>query len=137
MFFSVQICCFPKMFFFVCGITFLISELPALFWTHMCQYVQQIFLNQFAGQPFVFHKNAFTNFCYLIIEPLLLHLFIIMIQMDYLDSWAALQTEHSSSLSSATEALKARTLRLPVSGGAKVSTILFFKKQNKSKKQIS
>jgi hypothetical protein len=43
--------------------------------------------------------------------------------MDYLDHWAALQTEHSSSLSSATEALKASTLRLPVSGGAKVSTI--------------
>jgi hypothetical protein len=51
--------------------------------------------------------------------------------MDYLDHWAALQTEYSSSLSSATEALKASTLRLPVSGGAKVSKILFFKKDKK------
>nr|CAB3448192.1 unnamed protein product [Digitaria exilis] len=43
--------------------------------------------------------------------------------MDYLDHWAALQTEHSSSLSSATEALKASTLRLPVSGGAKADVL--------------
>lgn len=44
-------------------------------------------------------------------------------QMDYLNHWAALQTEHSSSLSSATEALKASTLRLPVSGGAKADVL--------------
>ncbi|PWZ21271.1 AUGMIN subunit 8 [Zea mays] len=44
-------------------------------------------------------------------------------EMDYLDHWAALQTEHSSSLSSATEALKASTLRLPVSGGAKADVL--------------
>jgi hypothetical protein len=40
-------------------------------------------------------------------------------QMDYLTHWAALETEHSTSLSSAIEALRASTLRLPVTGGAK------------------
>uniref|UniRef100_A0A0E0CSG8 AUGMIN subunit 8 n=1 Tax=Oryza meridionalis TaxID=40149 RepID=A0A0E0CSG8_9ORYZ len=40
-------------------------------------------------------------------------------QMDYLTHWAALETEHSTSLSSAIEALRASTLRLPVTGGSK------------------
>ncbi|GJM87108.1 hypothetical protein PR202_ga03032 [Eleusine coracana subsp. coracana] len=44
-------------------------------------------------------------------------------QMDCLDHWATLQTEHSSSLHSATEALKASTLRLPVTGGAKADVL--------------
>ncbi|KAM0939168.1 putative QWRF family protein [Dioscorea sansibarensis] len=41
-------------------------------------------------------------------------------QLAYLEDWAALEKGHSSSLSAAIEALKASTLRLPVSGGAKV-----------------
>lgn len=44
-------------------------------------------------------------------------------QMDYLDHWAALQTDHSTSLSGAIEALKASTLRLPVTGGAKADVL--------------
>lgn len=47
--------------------------------------------------------------------------FVFMMQMDYLDHWAELQTDHSTSLSGAIEALRASTLRLPVTGGAKVS----------------
>jgi hypothetical protein len=45
--------------------------------------------------------------------------YVTMMQMDYLTHWAALETEHSTSLSSAIEALRASTLRLPVTGGAK------------------
>jgi hypothetical protein len=51
--------------------------------------------------------------------------FIFMMQMDYLDHWAMLQTDHSTSLSGAIEALRASTLRLPVTGGAKVSAVPF------------
>ncbi|KAK9149864.1 hypothetical protein Scep_008621 [Stephania cephalantha] len=40
--------------------------------------------------------------------------------MTYLDNWALMEKEHSSSLAGAFEALKACTLRLPVTGGAKV-----------------
>ncbi|KAK9141491.1 hypothetical protein Syun_010891 [Stephania yunnanensis] len=39
--------------------------------------------------------------------------------MTYLDNWALMEKEHSSSLAGAFEALKACTLRLPVTGGAK------------------
>lgn len=41
-------------------------------------------------------------------------------QMAYLEDWAILEKEHSSSLPAATEALKASTLRLPVTGSARV-----------------
>uniref|UniRef100_A0ACD5ZAV7 Uncharacterized protein n=2 Tax=Avena sativa TaxID=4498 RepID=A0ACD5ZAV7_AVESA len=44
-------------------------------------------------------------------------------QMDYLDHWEALQTDHSASLSGAIEALRASTLRLPVTGGAKADVL--------------
>ncbi|XP_042494592.1 QWRF motif-containing protein 2-like [Macadamia integrifolia] len=40
-------------------------------------------------------------------------------QMTYLEEWALLDRDHSSSVSGAIEALKASTLRLPVVGGAK------------------
>lgn len=40
--------------------------------------------------------------------------------MVYLDDWALLEREHSSSLAGAIEALEACTLRLPVTGGARV-----------------
>ncbi|OVA09319.1 Protein of unknown function DUF566 [Macleaya cordata] len=40
-------------------------------------------------------------------------------QMTYLEEWAVLDRDHSSSLSGAIEALKASTLRLPVVGGAR------------------
>ncbi|KAJ8638326.1 hypothetical protein MRB53_012593 [Persea americana] len=40
-------------------------------------------------------------------------------QLFYLDEWALLDRDHSSSLSGAIEAMKASTLRLPVIGGAR------------------
>lgn len=40
--------------------------------------------------------------------------------MAYLDEWAFLEMDHISSLSGAVEDLEASTLRLPVSGGARV-----------------
>lgn len=43
-------------------------------------------------------------------------------QMTYLEEWAIMDWDYSNSLSGATEALKASTLRLPVIGGAKVSS---------------
>lgn len=42
--------------------------------------------------------------------------------MAYLERWVALEREHCSSLSGAVEALNASTLRLPITGGAKVFT---------------
>ncbi|KAJ7966542.1 QWRF motif-containing protein 2-like [Quillaja saponaria] len=44
-------------------------------------------------------------------------------QMIYLEDWALLDHEYSSSLSEATEALRASTLRLPVVGGAKANVL--------------
>ncbi|XP_024015702.1 protein SNOWY COTYLEDON 3 isoform X2 [Eutrema salsugineum] len=41
-------------------------------------------------------------------------------QMDYLEAWSFLDRDHSKSLSGATEALKASTLRLPIIGKAVV-----------------
>jgi len=50
--------------------------------------------------------------------------------MLYLEDWATLDRVYSTSLSGATEALRASTLRLPVVGGAKVfllsASCLFF-----------
>ncbi|RZC93332.1 hypothetical protein C5167_026088 [Papaver somniferum] len=43
-------------------------------------------------------------------------------QMVYLDDWALLEREHSNSLAGAVEALEACTLRLPVTGGARVDS---------------
>ena len=43
-----------------------------------------------------------------------------MIQMDYLDDWALLERDHITSLAGAVEDLEASTLRLPVTGGARV-----------------
>ncbi|XP_059635788.1 AUGMIN subunit 8 [Cornus florida] len=40
-------------------------------------------------------------------------------QMAYLNDWASIERDHSSSLSQAIEDLQASTLRLPVTGGAK------------------
>ncbi|KAJ4820141.1 QWRF motif protein (DUF566) [Rhynchospora pubera] len=40
-------------------------------------------------------------------------------QITYLEEWSLIEKDHSNSLSDATEALKASTLRLPVVGGAK------------------
>lgn len=45
-------------------------------------------------------------------------------QLFYLEEWALLDRDHSSSLSGAIEAMKASTLRLPVIGGARVSAAL-------------
>ena len=42
-------------------------------------------------------------------------------QMTYLEEWPLTDHDYSSSLSGATEALRASTLHLPVVGGAKVS----------------
>jgi hypothetical protein len=41
--------------------------------------------------------------------------------MTYLEEWGLVDQDYCSSLSGATEALKASTLRLPVVAGAKVS----------------
>ena len=42
-------------------------------------------------------------------------------QMGYLNNWALLERDHISSLAGAVEDLEASTLRLPVTGGARVS----------------
>ncbi|XP_008794372.2 AUGMIN subunit 8-like [Phoenix dactylifera] len=44
-------------------------------------------------------------------------------QMAYLENWAALEREYCSSLSGATEALKASTLCLPVTGGTRADML--------------
>ncbi|CAL9152698.1 unnamed protein product [Musa hybrid cultivar] len=44
-------------------------------------------------------------------------------QMVYLEEWSLMEQDHSSSLSGATEALKASTLRLPIVNGAKADII--------------
>lgn len=46
-------------------------------------------------------------------------------QMLYLDDWDLMDRDHSSSLSGATEALEASTVRLPVGGGARVCPLGF------------
>lgn len=46
-------------------------------------------------------------------------------QMLYLDNWDLMDRDHSSSLSGATEALEASTVRLPVGGGARVCPLGF------------
>jgi hypothetical protein len=47
-----------------------------------------------------------------------------LIQIAYLDDWALLEKDHIDSLSGAVEDLEASTLRLPVTGGAKVCFVL-------------
>ncbi|XP_078164024.1 QWRF motif protein (DUF566) isoform X1 [Carex rostrata] len=44
-------------------------------------------------------------------------------QITYLEEWSLIEKDHSHSLTDATEALKASTLRLPVVGGAKQADI--------------
>ncbi|CAL9170973.1 unnamed protein product [Musa hybrid cultivar] len=44
-------------------------------------------------------------------------------QIAYLNHWVALEREHCSSLSGAAEVLKASTLRLPVTGGARADVL--------------
>lgn len=46
--------------------------------------------------------------------------------MPYLEEWALLDEDHSSSLLGATEALRASTLRLPVAEKAIVCAIFYF-----------
>lgn len=48
-----------------------------------------------------------------------------LMQMLYLDDWDLIDQDHSSSLSGVTEALEASTVRLPVSGGARVCARAF------------
>ncbi|CAI8606251.1 unnamed protein product [Vicia faba] len=60
------------------------------------------------------------------LQLLKLHFKLISIfkeQMIYLEDWAKLDPVYSGSLSGATEALKASTLRLPVFGGAKIDLL--------------
>ena len=47
-----------------------------------------------------------------------------MTQMAYLDDWAVLQSDHIDALSGAVEDLEASTLRLPLTGGAKVCMVV-------------
>ena len=46
--------------------------------------------------------------------------------MTYLDQWAVLESDHVDVLSGAIEDLEASTLRLPVTGGAKVCLVFEF-----------
>lgn len=46
--------------------------------------------------------------------------------MGYLEEWSLVDKDHLSSLSGATEALKASTLRLPIVGKTVVSTSMIF-----------
>lgn len=46
-----------------------------------------------------------------------------MTQMAYLDDWAVLESDHIDALSGAVEDLEASTLRLPLTGGAKVCVV--------------
>ena len=50
----------------------------------------------------------------------------LIMQMPFLEEWAVLDRDHSSSLLGATEALRASTLRLPVVEKAIVCVIQFF-----------
>lgn len=43
-----------------------------------------------------------------------------IVQMAYLDDWAVLESDHIAAFSGAMEDLEASTLRLPVTGGARV-----------------
>jgi hypothetical protein len=45
---------------------------------------------------------------------------VVLVQIAYLEQWPTIERENSISLLGATEALKASTLRLPVTSGAKV-----------------
>lgn len=69
--------------------------------------------------------NAHLQIFY--IWSLLLISFIWSMQLFCMEQWALLDRDHSNSLSGAIEALKASTLRLPVIGGARVSTLIFKK----------
>jgi hypothetical protein len=46
--------------------------------------------------------------------------------MTYLDDWAALESDHVDALSGAVEDLETNTLRLPLTGGAKVCMFFVF-----------
>lgn len=46
--------------------------------------------------------------------------------MTYLDDWATLENSHVDALSGAVEDLEANTLRLPLTGGAKVCLVFVF-----------
>lgn len=48
-----------------------------------------------------------------------------MIQMAYLDDWAVLERDHASSLSGLVEDLEASTVRVPLTGGARVLYVPF------------
>jgi hypothetical protein len=54
------------------------------------------------------HRSAFLKYA------------VVLVQIAYLEQWPTLERENSISLLGATEALKASTLRLPVTSGAKV-----------------
>lgn len=50
-----------------------------------------------------------------------MHVYTLFMQMAYLNDWSLLERDHLSSLSGAVEDLEASTIRLPVTGGARVS----------------
>jgi len=54
------------------------------------------------------HRSAFLKYA------------VVLVQIAYLEQWPTLERENSISLLGATEALKASTLRLPVTSGTKV-----------------
>jgi len=69
------------------------------------------------------YLNVSTFFRYLMILFLIVVLLQLMKQMAYLDDWAVLERGHIDALSGTVEDLEASTLRLPLTGGAKVCMV--------------
>uniref|UniRef100_A0A0D3H6Z4 Uncharacterized protein n=1 Tax=Oryza barthii TaxID=65489 RepID=A0A0D3H6Z4_9ORYZ len=107
------------------------------------RYLQWIFVNAYAEDTMSFQKVTAESIIYNVLrntsnlrdvvnmrrimvqciqQELKLH-GILKEQIDYLKQWPALEKENSISLFRATEALKASTLRLPVTSGAKADVV--------------
>uniref|UniRef100_A0A0D9XDV0 AUGMIN subunit 8 n=1 Tax=Leersia perrieri TaxID=77586 RepID=A0A0D9XDV0_9ORYZ len=107
------------------------------------RYLQWIFVNAYAEDTISFQKATAESIIYNVWRNILnlrdavntrrimvqclqqeLKLYgILKEQIDYLEEWPALEKENSISLFRATEALKASTLRLPVTSGAKTDVV--------------
>jgi hypothetical protein len=67
-----------------------------------------------------FFSTHTSYYCRSITQIAFLKYAVVLVQIAYLEQWPTLERENSISLLGATEALKASTLRLPVTLGAKV-----------------
>ncbi|GJN33965.1 hypothetical protein PR202_gb22596 [Eleusine coracana subsp. coracana] len=79
------------------------------------RYLQWLFVNARAEDILSFQTT--------VVEITFLKCTAVLVQIAYLEQWPALERENSIALFGATEALKASTLRLPVTSGAKVDPI--------------